>query len=57
MNETPWLAIVTLSLVLILPLSALLQRKLPVKRWVALISSWIVLFAVAALVFTQIGFQ
>lgn len=43
-----------LALMLILPISALVARRLPMRRSIKLALIWIVLFAVVTLVFTQI---
>ncbi|WP_186314020.1 hypothetical protein [Sphingomonas panaciterrae] len=43
-----------LALMLILPISALVARRLPMRQSIKLALIWIVLFAVVTLVFTQI---
>ncbi|MFN3518607.1 MAG: hypothetical protein ACK4YT_04095 [Sphingomonas sp.] len=43
-----------LALMLILPISALVARRLPMRRSIKLALIWIVLFAVVTLVFTQL---
>ncbi|WP_168770681.1 hypothetical protein [Sphingomonas olei] len=43
-----------LALMLILPISALVARRLPMRQSIKLALIWIVLFGVVTLVFTQI---
>ena len=43
-----------LALMLILPISALVARRLPMRQSIKLALIWIVLFAVVTLVFTQL---
>jgi hypothetical protein len=50
-----WLSVLTLALALILPLSALMSRRLPMPKWVLLIGAWMLLFLLAAWAFSSMG--
>jgi hypothetical protein len=50
-----WLSVLTLALALILPLSALMRRRVPLPKWLVLIGFWLLLFVLAAWAFSSIG--
>lgn len=50
-----WLQILTLALVMILPLSALRQRKLPGKTLALMALAWIAIFGLVAIAITAMA--
>lgn len=50
MTSYTWLSIVLVMLALILPVSSLMRRNLPLRSWLTTALAWVAIFAVAILV-------